>query len=275
MNTKIYADIGNNHNGSLVTAKELIKTAKECGVSAVKSQKRDIKTLLSKEEYDRPYNSPHSYGETYGKHREALELSSNDWIELFSYSRKIGIDFFASPWDIPSARLLNDLECPIFKIASAMVTNYKLLEEIATYNKKIILSTGMSTIEDIDKAVEILKDKNLIILQCTSAYPTEAEDVNLNVMKLLLERYKCDVGLSGHHRGIAIDIAAVAMGAKVIERHFTLDRSGKGSDHAASLEPTGLCKLVRDIRAVEKSFGSYEKKVLECEKSSIIKLRRV
>ncbi len=272
--TYVIAEIGQNHQGDLAIARELIRTAKLCGVDAVKSQKRDVRALLTPEEWSRPYESPHSFGKTYGEHREALELSRSDWADLISYASELGIDFFASPWDLPSARLLLELGCPIFKIPSAAVTNLTLLQEIAGYRRPVILSTGMSTLEEIDAAVEVLGGGGeLYLLQCTSAYPVECDAVNLRAMQTLAERYHRPVGLSGHHRGIAIDAAAVALGARVLERHFTLDRTLKGTDHAASLEPPGLSKLVRDVRAVEAALGDGQKLVLDCERPARAKLR--
>jgi YrbI family 3-deoxy-D-manno-octulosonate 8-phosphate phosphatase len=271
--TYVIAEIGQNHQGDPETARELIRAAKLCGVHAVKSQKRDVKSLLTPEEHSRPYNSPHAFGRTYGEHREALELKLEAWRDLLAFAGELGLDFFASPWDLPSARLLRDLGCALFKIPSAAVTNEALLQEVASYGRPVILSTGMSTLEEIDRAVELLGDVELYILQCTSAYPTSFDAVNLRGMLSLAERYGRPVGLSGHHKGIAVDAAAVALGAKVIERHFTLDRTMKGSDHAASLEPQGLSRLVRDIRAVEASLGDGKKRVLDCELGPRAKLR--
>jgi YrbI family 3-deoxy-D-manno-octulosonate 8-phosphate phosphatase len=272
-NTYIVAEIGQNHQGDLAIARELIRTAKICGVNAVKSQKRDIRTLLTPEEYQRPYNSPHAFGKTYGEHREALELSRDAWADLIAYAGEVGIDFFASPWDIPSARLLLELGCTIFKIPSAALTNIALLRELAGYGRAVILSTGMSNLTEIDAAVEILSKTELYLLQCTSAYPVEFHDVNLRAMQTLAHRYNLPVGLSGHHRGIAVDVAAVALGARILERHFTLDRTWKGTDHAASLEPPGLSRLVRDVRAVEESLGDGCKEVMKCELPTRAKLR--
>jgi len=269
----VIAEIGNNHQGDPAIARELIRAAKICGADAVKSQKRDIGTLLSPEEYRRPYEGRHSFGATYGEHREALELSSEDWADMFAYAAEIGIDFFASPWEVNSADMLFDLGCPLFKVPSAVVTDRPLLERIAAFGRPVILSTGMSTLEEIDAAVKVLTDTELYVLQCTSSYPAAFDTVNLNVMPALAARYKRPVGLSGHHRGIAVDAAAVALGARVIERHFTLDRTWKGTDHAASLEPPGLEKLVRDIRAVERAMGTSRKQVQECERSARAKLR--
>lgn len=269
----VIAEIGQNHQGDMEVARELITQAKLCGADAVKSQKRDIRTMLTPEEYKRPYNSPHSFGASYGEHREALELSASEYAELFAFARRVGIEFFSSPWDSPSAELLNRLGQRLFKIPSACVTHIPLLRTVASFKKPVILSTGMSTLEEIDTAVSILRSCELVIMQCTSAYPCDFTTVNLRAMTTLAERYRVPVGLSGHHRGIAVDAAAIALGARSIERHFTLDRTMKGSDHAASLEPQGLNHLVRDIRAVEAALGSAAKDVLPCEIPSLEKLR--
>lgn len=269
----VIAEIGQNHQGDLEIARELISQAKLCGADAVKSQKRDLRTMLTPDEYNRPYNSPHSFGATYGEHRAALELSASEYAELFAFARRVGIEFFSSPWDIPSAELLNRLGQRLFKIPSACVTHVPLLRTVASFKKPVILSTGMSTLEEIDTAVSILRSCELVIMQCTSAYPCDFSAVNLRVLETLRQRYRVPVGLSGHHRGIAVDAAAVALGARAIERHFTLDRTMKGSDHAASLEPQGLNHLVRDLRAVESALGSGEKEVLPCELPSLEKLR--
>jgi sialic acid synthase len=270
----VIAEIGQNHQGELSIAKELIRTAKLCGADAVKSQKRDVRLLLTQEEYDRPYDSAHSFGKTYGEHRERLELSEAEWQELFDYAQELEIDLFASPWDVNSAALLDRLGAPLFKVASASLTNMPLLQQLVATRKPIILSTGMSTLEEIDRAVECLRDaSDLVLLQCTSAYPASFAAINLRAMETLRERYQLCVGLSGHHKGIAVDAAAIALGARVIERHFTLDRTWRGSDHAASLEPAGLSKLVRDIRAVEQALGDGKKRLQECELSARAKLR--
>jgi sialic acid synthase SpsE len=269
----VIAEIGQNHQGDLEVARELIRQAKLCGADAVKSQKRDIRTMLTPDEYARPYSSPHAFGATYGAHREALELSAAQHAELLAFARTFGIEYFASPWDIPSAELLHGIGMRLFKIPSACVTHIPMLRVIASFKKPVILSTGMSTLEEIDRAVEVLSSCELVIMQCTSAYPCEFSAVNLRAMDTLRERYRVPVGLSGHHRGIAVDAAAIALGARAVERHFTLDRTMKGSDHAASLEPPGLARLVRDLRAVEAALGSGDKSVLACEQASLEKLR--
>lgn len=259
----IIAEIGQNHQGDLDIAKELILQAKACGADAVKSQKRDIQTLLTPEEYNRPYTSINAFAATYGKHREALELEPEQHAELRDFAANEGIAFFSSPWDIPSAQLLNNLGMPIIKIPSACLTHLALLEEVATFGKPIILSSGMSTMDQIDAALEAVKNaEDVYLLQCTSSYPSSFESINLKVISEFQARYpQVTIGFSGHHRGIAVDVAAVALGAKVIERHFTLDRTMKGSDHAASLEPKGLASLVRDIRACEMALGDGIKQV--------------
>lgn len=269
----VIAEIGQNHQGDLETAKELLRQAKLCGVDAVKSQKRDLETLLSQEERKRPYHSPHAFGATYGEHREALELCEADWAELLAYADELGLEFFGSPWDLPSAELLERIGTRLFKVPSAAVTHLALIEQLAGLRKPVVLSTGMSDLPQIDAAVGLLGQTEVYVLQCTSAYPASFESVNLRAMTALAERYGRPVGLSGHHKGIAVDAAAVALGARVIERHFTLDRTWKGTDHAASLEPSGLAKLVRDVRAVEAALGDGEKVVQACELEAQRKLR--
>jgi sialic acid synthase len=272
--TLIIAEIGQNHQGDIEIAKELIRTAKLCGVDAVKSQKRDVRTLLSSEEHGRIYDNPHSFGKTYGEHRERLEFNEEQYAELKQYAESIGIIFFASPWDVPSAHLLERLAMSLYKIASASITNDALLATVASFRKPTILSTGMSTLDEIQQAVNVFEGCEYALLQCTSAYPVRFEDVHLNVINAYRNMFSCPIGLSGHHKGIAIDAAAVTLGARIIERHFTLDRTMKGTDHAASLEPPGFSRLVRDIRAIEKALGSSTKNLLECELESKKKLRK-
>jgi sialic acid synthase SpsE len=275
--TLIIAEIGQNHQGDIEIAKELIRQAKLCGADAVKSQKRDIPSLLSPEEYARPYASPNAFAPTYGKHREALELSRETYVELRDFARDLGIVFFSSPWDVPSAQLLHDIEMPWFKVPSACLTHHALLQELVSFDRPIILSTGMSTMDEIDAAMDVVRDaSDVYILQCTSSYPSAFRDINLRVIPVLAARYPwATIGFSGHHRGIAIDVAAVSFGARVIERHFTLDRTWKGSDHAASLEPPGLARLVRDARATEQALGDGVKRVCEAEIPVRHKLRGV
>ena len=270
----VVAEIGQNHQGDVETARRLIEAAKFCGADAVKTQKRDVRTLLTEDEYNRPYEGPHSFGRTYGEHRERLELSEDEFAELKDHAERLGLIFFASAWDVPSAETLNRLGVILFKIASAGLTDTVLLQKVAAFGKPTIVSTGMSTLEEVTRAAKAFERAEYSLMQCTSAYPCRVADVNLRVLLEYKRMFNCVVGLSGHHNGIAVDIAAVALGARIIERHFTLDRTMKGTDHAASLEPPGFAKLVRDIRAVEDAVGCGEKRVLECELEAKDKLRR-
>lgn len=265
--TFIVAEAGVNHQGKLHIAKMLVDIAVDARVDAVKFQKRKIERILTKEGLERPYGGPHSFGETYGEHRKALELSEDDYKEIKRYCDEKGIIFLASAWDEESADFIEELNVPAYKMASADLTNTPLLEHIAKKGKPVILSTGMSSMDEIEHAVNTIKRYNdqLILMQCTSTYPSEFEDIHLEVIKTLKNRFNVPVGYSGHELGIAISLAAVALGAVMIERHFTIDRTMKGGDHAASLEPPGLKKLVRDIRAFEKAKGSAEKRLLESE----------
>jgi N-acetylneuraminate synthase/sialic acid synthase len=264
--TYIIAEIGINHQGSLDLFKRMMLEAKRCGVDAVKGQKREPKECLTQEQYDRPYNSPHSFGATYGEHKEALEISADGWKELMDFADDVGITLFASVFDVTSARLMRQLGVDLFKLGSAEVTKTPLLEEVAGYRLPTFLSTGMSTLEEIDAAVDILRGTNLTLMHTTSCYPCPVEDLNLRCIRTLRERYKLPVGFSSHYPGVGgIDSAAVALGATAIERHFTLDRTMKGTDQSASLEPHGLETMVRYVRATEKALGSAEKIVLECE----------
>lgn len=260
----IVAEAGVNHNGELELAKKLVEVAVEARADAVKFQKRTVKDILIREALDRPYNTPTSLGGTYGEHRERLELSEEAYHELVGLCRQRGITFLASAWDIRSADFLDALGVPAFKTASADLTNLPLLDHIAKKNKPILMSTGMSTMEEIEDAVAMVRRNNdqLVLLQCTSTYPCDNKDVNLRVMKTLSKKFDLPVGYSGHERGLAPSEAAAALGAVVIERHFTLDRTMRGPDHAASLEPSGLRLLIRNVRNIEAALGSSEKHIL-------------
>ena len=264
----IIAEIGINHQGSLELAKELIKKASEVGANAVKFQKRSIQRILTREGLNAPYENPNSFGKTYGEHKKALELSESDYDELFAFANTCNLSFIASGWDEESIDFLDYLGVPFFKMASADLTNFPLLEHTAKKNKPIILSTGMSEIGTVKKAYNLVnKYTNQIgILQCTSTYPTNFEEIHLNVIRSYKRLFPdAVIGYSGHELGIAVPVAAVAIGAKIVERHFTLDRTMKGGDHAASLEPLGFKKMVRDIRNIEKALGSSEKTVQKSE----------
>jgi sialic acid synthase SpsE/spore coat polysaccharide biosynthesis protein SpsF (cytidylyltransferase family) len=274
--TYIIAEIGQNHNGSIDLAKQLIDMSKRCGADAVKFQKRDIPSELTKEAFDRPYDNKNSFGATYGEHRMFLELSEEEHRELKEYADNIGITYFCTPCDIPSVELLERIDCPFFKVASRDLTNIPLLEKLGTLGKPVIISTGMASIEDIDNALQALqlpKDK-LIIMQCTSEYPCALEHVNLKVLGTLKEKYKVNIGLSDHTSGVIVSASASAIGATVIEKHVTLDRTMKGTDQPGSLEEAGLKKLVEYIRATELAMGSAIKEVNPATEEAKIKLAR-
>tara|TARA_B100000029_G_scaffold488525_1_gene545188 strand:- start:1915 stop:2793 length:879 start_codon:yes stop_codon:yes gene_type:complete len=271
----IIAEIGNNHNGEIKNALELIKISKELGVDAVKFQVKNIEKSFSKELLDSSYTNENSFGKTYREHKQALEFSKEELVDLYEFSKKIGIICFSTPFDIDSVNLLESIGNPLYKISSFHVTDLPLIETIAKTNKPVIMSTGMSSLEEIDKAVELFRNYNdqLALLQCTSCYPTNDEDVNLNVIPSLKNRYDCPVGYSGHERGIAICTSAVALGACIIERHFTTDRTLKGPDHASSIEPIGMRDIVTRSKKIFTALGSSNKTVLDSELKNRKKFR--
>ena len=264
----VIAEIGHNHQGDLEQAKALIRAARDCGVDAVKLQKRDNRSLFTREQYDAPYDNEHSFGATYGEHREALELSAGDWLELREFCREEGITLFATVFDEPSADFLAELDAPAFKIASADLVNTPLLRHVAALGKPIFLSTGGGTMEDVERAVDTILPINpdLCILQCTASYPCAVEELNLGVIESYRERFpELVVGLSDHQSGIAMTLVAYMLGARVIEKHFTLDHAWKGSDHAFSLMPEGMRRLVRDLGRVQVAIGSSVKQPMPSE----------
>jgi N-acetylneuraminate synthase len=269
----VVAEIGINHNGDLSLAKRLIDVAAAAGCQAVKFQKRTVDVVYSKAELDRPRDSP--FGTTNGELKRALEFGAIQYGEIDAHCKSKGIVWFASPWDEASVDFLERYNVPCHKIASASLTDDNLLRHIRKTKKPIILSTGMSTMEQIDHAVEVLGRNDLILLHATSTYPANYEELNLKVIPALMKRFGLPVGYSGHETGIASSVASVALGACMIERHLTLDRAMWGSDQAASLEPNGMQRLVRDVRLVETAFGDGQKRLLEREKPIMEKLRRV
>ena len=275
MKTFIIAEIGINHNGSVVIAQQLIDVAKDAGCDAVKFQKRTIDQVYSLEELKKHRESP--WGTTNQQQKEGLEFGQEEYESIDRYCKEQGIEWFASAWDLNSQKFLQQYDCKYNKVASALLTHKVLLEEIANEGKKTFISTGMSTIEEIDRAVEIFQNANCPyeLMHCNSTYPMQVENANLSTMTFLKDRYKCDVGYSGHETGIVVSVAAVAMGATSIERHITLDRSMYGSDQSASLEPGGLKRLVQYVDTVEKSVGISEKVVTEQEQEIKTKLRKV
>jgi sialic acid synthase len=263
----VIAEGGVNHNGDPKLAEELVRIAAQCQADAVKFQKRTIHELLIRAALDKPYVNPNSLGATYGEHRAKLELTEADWYRLRDLASGLGLEFMGSAWDRGSADLLEALDAPAIKTPSAVLTDLELLEYIARKGRPMIVSTGMSTLEEVDRAVEriVRHTDDLVLLQCTSAYPSEFADINLRVMDTYASRFGVLVGYSGHERGIAVSEAAATLGACVVERHFTKDRTLPGPDHAASLEPIGLEKLVRDIRHIESAMGSPDKRVAPSE----------
>jgi N-acetylneuraminate synthase len=269
----VVAEIGINHNGDLDLAKRLIDVAAAAGCEAVKFQKRTVDVVYSAAELARLRESP--FGTTNGELKRALEFGKTNYQEIDAHCRDKRIVWFASPWDEASVDFLEEFDVPCHKIASASLTDDQLLRRVRATKKPVILSTGMSTMAQIDHAVDVLGRENLIVLHATSTYPANYDELNLKVIPVLAKRFGVPVGYSGHETGIASSVASVALGASVVERHLTLDRAMWGSDQAASLEPNGMQRLVRDIRLIETSFGDGEKRLLAREVPIMEKLRRV
>ena len=277
MKDKVFliAEIGINHNGCLETTKRLIDGASSAGCDAVKFQKRTIDVVYEKEDLDRPRESP--WGTTNREQKNGLEFGKEEYDEIDAYCKEKGIEWFASAWDIDSQYFMRQYDLKYNKVASAMLTDRKLLEAIAEEGKYTFISTGMSTMEQIEKAAQIFKDAKCPyeVMHCNSSYPMKVEDANLNVMETLRARLGCDVGYSGHEAGIIVSCAAAAIGATSIERHITLDRTMYGSDQAASLELVGLSRLSSYVRDIEIALGTKEKVVTDKEKEIAAKLRKV
>ena len=268
----IIAEIGINHNGDINIAKKLIDLAAFAGCDAVKFQKRTIDVVYSAEELAKPRENP--FGTTNGDLKYGLEFGLKEYKEIDKYCRGKNISWFASCWDEGSVDFIDKFKVPCYKIASASLTDDELLKHTRAKGRPIILSVGMSTLKHIDHAIEVLGKKDLIILHTCSAYPSDYNELNLKVISALRERYNLPVGYSGHETGIPSSSAAVALGACIVERHITLERSMWGSDQAASLGSSGIIRLVRDIRLVEMSLGDGIKRVTEKEIPIISKLRR-
>ena len=271
--TYVIGEIGINHNGDVDIARQLIEVAAEAGCHAVKFQKRTPEICVPKEQRDKIRQTP--WGEmTYLEYKHRVEFGRDEYTEIAKICEENGLQWFASPWDVPSVEFLESFDVVAHKVASASITDHELLRALAATGKPIILSTGMSTIEEIDAAVEIFDRSKLILLHSTSTYPMPPEEANLRTIITLRERYGVPVGYSGHERGLQISLAAVTLGAVAVERHITLDRTMWGSDHAASLEPAGLQHLVRDIRVIEQALGDGVKRVFPGEEEPRKRLRR-
>jgi N-acetylneuraminate synthase len=269
----IIAEIGINHNGDLSIAKQLIDVAADAGADAVKFQKRTIDKVYTKEMLDSPRDSP--WGKTQREQKEGLEFDADDYREIDRYCKEKKIAWFASAWDIESQQFLRQFDLPYNKIASAMIVYEDLLKEVASEKRHTFISTGMSTAKDVDKAVEIFRSAGcpFELMHCVSTYPMNDSDANLKRIQTLRERYKVNVGYSGHEVGLSVSIAAAALGVSSLERHITLDRAMYGSDQAASVEPDGFRRLVRAVRTVDKAMGDGAIDIQEKEVPIAVKLR--
>lgn len=271
----VIAEIGHNHQGSVEQATKLFDEAKRCGANAVKLQKRDNRSLYTAEFFGKPYENENSFGSTYGAHREALELGREEYQELQDYARSIGITFFATAFDVPSVDMLANLGVPAYKIASGDLSNTPLLRYVAEVGKPVVFSTGAGTLTDVQRAYETVAEINpqVAVLQCTASYPAEWSQLDLRVIQTYRELFpEAVVGFSGHDNGIAMPLVAYVLGARIVEKHFTLNRALRGTDHRFSLEPQGLSKMIRDLRRTRLALGDGAKKMYPEEVSPAIKM---
>jgi sialic acid synthase len=271
----VIAEIGHNHQGSVEKARELFREAKLAGAHAVKLQKRDNQGLYTRAAYNKPYDNENSFGSTYGEHREFLEFGLEEYRELQTFAAELGVDFFATAFDLASADFLHDLDVPAYKIASGDLKSTPLLRHVASFGKPVVISTGGAVMDDVQRAYDTIMPMNpqLAILQCTAGYPAAFEELDLHVIRTFRERFPAAViGFSSHDNGIAMPVAAYILGARIVEKHFTLNRTSKGTDHAFSLEPVGLRKMVRDLERTHKALGNGVKKIYESEKAPITKM---
>ena len=273
----VIAEIGHNHQGSVESAKKLFDSAKACGAHAVKLQKRDNRSLYTHELYNKPYENENSYGATYGEHREYLEFGRAEYQELKAYAEEIGISFFATAFDLRSADFLAELDMPAYKVASADLINTPLLRHVAAIGKPVIVSTGGATLDDVRRGYDTVAEINpqVALLQCTAGYPAEWNELDLRVIGTYRELFPSSVvGLSSHDNGIAMAVAAYVLGARIVEKHFTLNRALKGTDHRFSLEPQGLRKMVRDLTRTRVALGDGTKTMYTSETDPIIKMAK-
>jgi N-acetylneuraminate synthase len=269
----VIAEIGINHNGDFEIAKQLIQMSAEAGCDAVKFQKRTPELCVPLDQRNVMRETP--WGQmTYMDYRYKVEFDEKQYQELADFAAKFDVHLFASPWDVESVDFLVKMKHPVIKIPSASITDIELLEKIASTGLPVIMSTGMSTMDQIDKAVSVLNKENLLIAHSTSAYPCDPVELNLKMIPVLQDRYQVPIGYSGHETGLQTTVAAVTLGACFVERHVTLDRAMWGSDQSASVEPPGVQRLVRDIRTVESALGDGIKKVYESELKPMSRLRK-
>jgi N-acetylneuraminate synthase len=269
----VIAEVGINHNGDIDLAKRLISVAVAAGCDAVKFQKRTVDIVYTAAEL--ATLRPNPFGDTNGDLKRGLEFGEEEYDEIAAFCKSVKIPWLVSPWDEPSVDFMEKYDTPVYKIASASLTDDNLLKYVRKTGKPILASTGMSTYAEIDHAVEVLGKENLILMHTTSTYPAKYEQLNLRAIPTMAERYGVPVGYSGHETGIPTTVVAAALGACVVERHITMDRAMWGSDQSASLEPNGISRLVRDIRLVEQSMGDGIKRVYAEEVPVMKKLRRV
>jgi N-acetylneuraminate synthase/sialic acid synthase len=271
----VIAEIGHNHQGEISKAIKMIEVAAGCGANAVKFQKRDNKTLFTKEYYNKPYDNENSFGNTYGEHREFLEFSLDDYLKLKKCAEEKGVEFMVTAFDFKSVDFLSDIGLTSFKIASGDLTNTPLLKHIAKTGAPMFISTGAATLEEIRIAYDAVSPYNdkVCIMHCNAIYPADYESLNLKTIEALKAEYKDTIiGYSGHDNGILAPVIAYMLGATVVEKHFTLNRSSKGTDHKFSLSPEGLRKLVRDLARVDIALGNGKKDILDSEKDAKIKM---
>ena len=271
----VIAEIGHNHQGSLEKARELFREAKLAGAHAVKLQKRDNRGLYTRAAYTRSYDNENSFGATYGEHREFLEFGEHEYRALQAYAKELGVDFFSTAFDLASADFLEALDVPAYKIASGDLKSTPLLKHVARFGKPVIVSTGGAELDDVRRAYDTIMPINtqLAILQCTAGYPAAFEELDLRVIATYREQFPdAVIGFSSHDNGISMPVAAYMLGARIVEKHFTLNRASKGTDHAFSLEPVGMRKLIRDLERTYKAMGDGVKKIYESEKAPIVKM---
>lgn len=271
----VIAEIGHNHQGSLETAKTMIRRAAQCGVSAVKFQKRDNPTLYTRALYNKPYDNENSYGETYGRHREHLEFDRGQYVELMRVADECGVEFMATAFDPASADFLHELGITSFKLASADITNVELIRHVARFGKPLFLSTGAASLEEIRIGYEAARPchDRICLMHCVASYPPEYDQLNLRVIETLRREFpEAVIGYSGHDNGILASVIAYMLGATVVEKHFTLNHAWKGTDHRFSLEPEGLRKQVRDLQRVDQALGDGVKRVMEFEVEARLKM---
>jgi sialic acid synthase len=271
----VIAEVGHNHQGSIEQAIELFQKAHECGADAVKLQKRDNRALYTADYFNRPYEHENSFGPTYGVHREALEFGKSEYRELKACASELGITFFATAFDFNSADFLAELDMPAYKIASGDLTNTPLLRYVAEIGKPMIFSTGCGTLDDVRRAYDTVAEVNphVAIMQCTSGYPADFEELDLRVIETYRQLFPdVVVGFSGHDNGIAMAVAAYVLGARIVEKHFTLNRALKGTDHAFSLEPQGLSKMIRDLKRTRVALGNGTKTMYPSESDPGVKM---